>query len=100
MLPRRQSQAAGFGTGRVWSDVCSVQSGHIQKETNMRKWMMTAVLIGSMGAMPMIVGCDRTLHEDQKTTSGPNGQTTTDTKTVQHADGTVTTEKNMHANNP
>lgn len=66
----------------------------------MRKFMMIAVLVGSMGAMPMIVGCDRTLHEDQKTTSGPNGQTTTDTKTVQHSDGSVTTEKESHTNNP
>lgn len=65
----------------------------------MRKFIMTAALVSSMGAMPMIVGCDRTLHEDQKTTSGPNGQTTTDTKTVQHPDGSVTTEKNVNANN-
>ena len=64
----------------------------------MRRFMMTAVLVGSMGAMPMLVGCDRTLHEDQKTTSGPNGQTTTDTKTVQHSDGSVTTEKNVNHN--
>jgi hypothetical protein len=66
----------------------------------MRKFMMAVVLVGSMGAMPMIVGCDRTLHEDQKTTSGPNGQTTTDVKTVQHPDGSVTTEKEAHSNNP
>lgn len=65
----------------------------------MRKLLMATVLVGSMGAMPMIVGCDRTLHEDQKTTSGPNGQTTTETKTVQHSDGSVTTEKESHSNN-
>jgi hypothetical protein len=65
----------------------------------MRKLIMTAVLVSSMGAMPMIVGCDRTLHEDQKTTSGPNGQSTTDTKTVEHPDGSVTTEKNVNHNN-
>lgn len=65
----------------------------------MRKFLMTAVLVSSMGAMPMIVGCDRTLHEDQKTTSGPNGQTTTDTKTVQHPDGSVTQEKSSNTSN-
>lgn len=64
----------------------------------MRKFIMTAVLVSSMGAMPMIVGCDRTLHEDQKTTSGPNGTTTTTDKTVEQPNGTVVHEKNTNTN--
>ena len=64
----------------------------------MRKLIMTAVLISSLGAMPMIVGCDRTLHENEKTTSGPNGTTTTENKTVEHPNGTVTNEKSVHHN--
>lgn len=65
----------------------------------MRKFMATALLSASLIGMPALVGCDRTLHEDQKTTTSPNGsQTTTDSKTVQHADGTVTTEKNVNHN--
>ncbi|HSU69718.1 MAG TPA: hypothetical protein VLJ39_22730 [Tepidisphaeraceae bacterium] len=65
----------------------------------MRKYLMTAMLSASMVGLPMIVGCDRTLHEDQKTTAGPNGQTTTDTKTVEHPNGTVTKEQSVNHNN-
>jgi hypothetical protein len=67
----------------------------------MRRFLMTALLVGSMGAVPMITGCDRTLHENEKTTTGPNGQQTTEEqKTVQHPDGSVTTEKQVQHNAP
>jgi hypothetical protein len=50
------------------------------------------MLAATMGSMPaMFVGCDRTVHETEKTTTGPNGTSTTDSKTVQHPDGSVST---------
>ena len=65
----------------------------------MRRYLMAAMLSASMVGVPMIVGCDRTLHEDEKTTTGVNGsQTTTESKTVEHPNGSVTTEKDVHHN--
>jgi hypothetical protein len=56
----------------------------------MRKYLIASLIIGSMGLM----GCDRTVSEKSSTTTTPNGsQTTSDQKTVQHPDGSVTTEK-------
>jgi hypothetical protein len=56
----------------------------------MRKYLIASLIIGSMG----LIGCDRTVSEKQSTTSSPNGaQTSTDQKTVEHPDGSVTTEK-------
>lgn len=71
----------------------------------MRKFLMSTMLVASLAAMPMAVGCDRTVAEHQKTTSEPDGsKTSSDQKTVQHPDGSVTTEKNVNhnsgANNP
>jgi len=68
----------------------------------MRKYLMTAMLVATMGSMPMMVGCDRTVHETEKTTTGPNGSSTSDSKTVEHPDGSVTTstEKKSAAPNP
>jgi hypothetical protein len=67
----------------------------------MRKFLVTAMLVGTMGSLPMMMGCDRTLHEEKKVTTGSNGeQTKTETKTVQHPDGTVTTEKEAKHVNP
>lgn len=73
----------------------------VEKETNMRKNFIAALLVASM-AVPFVIGCDRTLHQDEKTTTSPNGsQSSTETKTVQHPDGSVTTEKNTsHNTNP
>ena len=66
----------------------------------MRKYFVSALLVAAMGT-PMLVGCDRTLHEDTKTTRSPNGDSqTTEQKTVQHPDGSVTNEKETHNNNP
>ena len=67
----------------------------------MRNIMMATMLVASLSAIPMVVGCDRTVSEKQSTTSTPGGgQTTTDQKTVQHPDGSVTTEKNVSHNPP
>jgi len=71
----------------------------IEKETTMRKNLIAAVLVASMG-VPFVIGCDHTLHSDEKTTTSPNGtQSTTEEKTVQHPNGSVTTEKDVHHNN-
>ena len=76
-------------------------SVNMHKETNMRRYMMSALLIASMAGVPALVGCDRTIHEDQKTTRSPNGDTSVqDQKTVQHPDGSVTTETEKHNANP
>jgi hypothetical protein len=62
---------------------------------------MTALLAVSMGAGPMMMGCDKTLHENEKTTVAPNGEkTTSQEKTVEHPNGTVTTEKEATHSNP
>lgn len=60
----------------------------------------------SLLATPFMVGCDKdatkpgdkVLNSQEKTTTDTNGNSsTTDTKTVQHADGTVTTEKQTNS---
>jgi hypothetical protein len=57
------------------------------------------VLIASLVAAPMLVGCDRELGRSEKTTTDTNGnQTTVQQKTVQHPDGSVTTEKDVNHN--
>ena len=56
------------------------------------------MLLGSIFASPVLVGCDRTVSEEKTTKTNSDG--TTETKkdtTVQKADGTVekTTEKDV-----
>ena len=66
----------------------------------MRKYVFSALMIASMAGVPALVGCDRTLSSDSKTTRQPNGDTTTtDSKTVQHPDGSVTTETHKGTDN-
>ena len=61
----------------------------------MRMYLFATLIVASMGA----IGCDRTLSSDEKRTTSPNGaQTTTEQKTVQHPDGSVTTEKQVQHN--
>lgn len=61
----------------------------------------------SLLAAPFMVGCDKdaakpgdkVTSQQEKTTTDSNGNTTTsDQKTVQHPDGTVTTEKQTNTN--
>jgi hypothetical protein len=67
----------------------------------MRNILMATMLVASLSAMPMVVGCDRTVSEHKSTTTTPGGaQTTSEQKTVQHPDGSVTTEKNVSHNPP
>lgn len=67
----------------------------------MRRLLMAVLLVASMSSVSMITGCDRTVHEAEKTTSGPNGTATTSEKTVQHPDGSVTTDKQTsHSSTP
>ena len=61
----------------------------------MRKYLLVSLVLASMVA----IGCDRTVSEHEKTTSSPNGSTTTsEQKTVQHPDGSVSTEKKVDRN--
>lgn len=63
------------------------------------------LLIGSLAACPLMVGCDsgpgdKVQKQQEKTTTDSNGnQTTTEQKTVRHSDGSVTTEKHTDSNN-
>ena len=67
----------------------------------MRKPVLIAILVGAFGCMPMFVGCDKTLSSREKTTQGPNGETThTQEKTVEHPNGSVSTEKQTSHANP
>lgn len=64
----------------------------------MRKSPIASLLAASLFVTPLI-GCDKgpgdkVLNQQQKSTTDSNGNTTTtDQKTIQHPDGTVTTEK-------
>ena len=61
----------------------------------MRKYLAASFIVASLVA----IGCDKTLSSDEKTTTGPNGaQTTSQQKTVQHPDGSVSTEKQVQHN--
>lgn len=71
------------------------------KETIMRRYVLAAMLTVSLGGIPMVIGCDKTLHSTDKTTTTPNGeQTTTHEQTVQHPDGSVTKEQQTSHNPP
>ena len=62
----------------------------------MRFGIISAVLVASMGSA-LLVGCDKELNRTEKTTTDPNGnQSTVEQKTVQHPDGSVTTEKDVN----
>ena len=61
--------------------------------------LVSMLLIASLAAAPILVGCDHELGRTEKTTTDSNGnQTTVQQKTVQHADGSVTTEKDVNHN--
>ena len=65
------------------------------------KLALVAVIGTSLLCGPMMVGCDRTVEEHKSTTSGPNGTSTTEKKTVEHPDGsTSTTTEKRSTNNP
>ncbi len=64
----------------------------------MKRIALNLMLLGSIFASPVLVGCDRTVSEEKTTKTNSDG--TTETKkdtTVQKADGTVekTTEKDV-----
>ena len=64
----------------------------------MKRIALNLMLLGSIFASPVLVGCDRTVSEEKTTKTSPDGSTETkkDT-TVQKSDGTVekTTEKEV-----
>jgi len=56
----------------------------------MKKFILPFIVIGSMA----VIGCDRTVSSsEKKTTSSDGSSSKTEQKTVQHPDGTMTTEK-------
>jgi hypothetical protein len=73
----------------------------------MRKSGIPSLLLAtSLFATPFMVGCDKdaakpgdkVLNQQEKTTTDTNGNsTTTDQKTVQHPDGTTTSEKQTNS---
>jgi len=66
----------------------------------MRKYLVTAMVLTSIGSFNLI-GCDRASSEKSETTTSPNGATSTSTeKTAVHSDGTTTTEKSSKTANP
>ena len=71
----------------------------------MRKMGISALfLVGSLVAAPLMTGCDtapgdKVVNKSEKTTTDTNGrQSTSEQKTVQHSDGSVTTEKKVENN--
>jgi len=72
----------------------------------MRKSGIASLLmVVALAGGPVLVGCDRgpgdkVVNKSEKTTTDPNGnQSTTEQKTVQHSDGSVTKEKHIDSNN-
>jgi len=65
------------------------------------RYSLSLVLAAALIGGPVVIGCDRELNHTEKTTRSPNGDTTTtEQKTVEHPDGSVTTEKHTsHDNN-
>ena len=66
----------------------------------MKKMGIASLFVaGSIAATSLVTGCDKApgdkvLNQTEKTTTSSNGgQSTQEQKTVQHPDGTVTTEK-------
>lgn len=67
----------------------------------MKNYALVALLGSSLLGVPMIVGCDRTVSEHKTETTGPNGTSTTEKKTVEHPDGSTSTTTEKHTtNNP
>ena len=70
--------------------------------------IVSLVLAGSIAAVPLLVGCDtgpgdKVTNKSEKTTTDSNGNSsTTEQKTVQHPDGSVSNEKHTDSqhNNP
>jgi hypothetical protein len=62
-----------------------------RKETRtMKKYLFVSLIIGSLA----LIGCDRTVSSsEKKTTSSDGSSSSVEQKTVQHPDGSVTTEK-------
>lgn len=59
----------------------------------MRRYLITAMILGSMSTFG-VTGCDKTTSETTKTTSSPDGSSSTSKeKTVEHPDGSMTTEQ-------
>jgi len=66
----------------------------------MRKYLVTAMVLSSLGSFG-VIGCDRAKTEHTETTTSPNGATSsTKEKSVEHNDGSVTTEKTQKTSNP
>lgn len=66
----------------------------------MRNLILAALFTLSFAGMPMLAGCDRELSHQEKTTTDSSGnQTHSEQTTVQHPDGTVTTEKQSSQSN-
>ncbi len=64
-----------------------------ERSSTMRH-LMSIALLASLGLLPMTFGCDREVAHTERTTDGPGGTKKTESTTVQHPDGSVTTEKN------
>lgn len=71
----------------------------------MRKMGISVLfLVGSLAATPFLTGCDsapgdKVVNKSETKTTDPNGRTnTSEQKTVQHSDGTVSTEKHVETN--
>ena len=66
----------------------------------MRKFLVAAMILGSLSSIGM-VGCDRAEEKKSETTKAPDGSSSTSTeKTVQHNDGSVTSEQKSKTTTP
>ena len=55
----------------------------------MKKYLFASLVLGSMA----VIGCDRTVSStEKKTTSSDGSSSSVEQKTVQHPDGSVTTD--------
>jgi hypothetical protein len=66
----------------------------------MKRIALNLMLLGSIFAAPVMVGCDRTVSEDKTTTQKPDGSTEkTEQKTVETPDGGTKTTSEHTVNN-
>ena len=66
----------------------------------MRKYLVASMIVASLGSFG-ILGCDKTVSEKKESTSTPSGGGTTNVeKTVQHSDGSTTTEQKTKSTTP
>ncbi len=66
----------------------------------MRKLIVPLLSLSMVGGIPLLVGCDKTVSEEKKTTVSPNGDTSkSETVVKEKANGDVVKEHSSSTDN-